>query len=239
MSTRSDLLSELSNKDFFRVFVGTLGMIFLAVIGFTLLGDRRLLGNDELSPSILSIVQDYTYAALILLGVYVFCIRMARVSWTAIGFRACSVDWLVRAFLVGVLLYCARILLDNLMFEFFNQQRMLEPLTTDRATLEGGSVWLSAAYIFAVIILTPIVTEIFQRGILFAWLRRNFNFIFSSIASAIIFGALHIEIVRYVQAMMFGILAAYLYEKARSLWPPLVFHVTVSAAYVIGVMGWS
>ena len=239
MSTRSDLLSELSNKEFFRVFVGTLGMIFLAVSGFTLLGDRRLLGNDEISPSILYIVQDYTYAALILLGVYLFCIKMARVSWSAIGFRACSLDWLVRGFLAAVLLYGLRILLDNLMVEFFNQRRMLEPLTTDRAMLEGESGWLSAVFIIGVAILTPIATEIFQRGILFGWLRRNFNFIFSSISSAVIFGALHIEIVRYLQVMLFGIVAAYLYEKSRSLWVPLVFHMTVSAAYVMGVMGWS
>lgn len=239
MSIRSDLLSGIGNKDFFRVFVGTLGLVFAAVIGFTVLGDQRLLGNDELSPSTLHIVQDYVYAILILGGTYAFGIRMSRVSWEAIGFRSCDPDWLVRAFLAGVLVYGIRILFDQAMIEIFNQSRMLEPRTTDRAMLKGGSAWLTAFFLFAVTIMTPLATEIFQRGILFAWLRRNFNFIFSAVASAVIFGPLHIGIVRYIQVLVFGIVTAYLYENARSLWAPIAFHMTVSAAYVFGVMGWS
>lgn len=239
MSIRDDLLIGISNRDFFRVFVGTLGLVFVAVIGFTLLGDQRLFGNDELSPSILHIVQDYIYATLILGGIYAFGIRMSRVSWEAIGFRACSLDWIVRAFLAGVVVYGMRILFDRAMIDIFNQSRMLEPLTTDRAMLKGGSAWLSAFFIFAVTFMTPLATEIFQRGILFAWLRRNFNFIFSAVASAVIFGPLHIGIVRYIQVLAFGIVTAYLYEKARSLWAPIAFHMTISSAYIFGVMGWS
>jgi membrane protease YdiL (CAAX protease family) len=36
---------------------------------------------------------------------------------------------------------------------------------------------------------------------------------------------------------VFGILAAYLYEKSRSLWPSIVFHVTVNSAYLFSILG--
>jgi len=235
MSLRDDFLPKLTTKNFIIIFVGTLGTVFVAVMSFALLNDARSL-RPRIPEATLYVAQDYTYAVLIFLGIYLLGFKLAKLNWSDVGFRRCSLDWIAQAFLIGTIIYSMRILADNVFSDWFGVLRMLEPAQTDYAILQEASPRTVVAFVFVVCLLTPIVTEIFQRGILFAWLRRNFNFMLSAIASALTFGALHIELVRFAQVLVFGVIAAYFYERSRSLWPSLAFHMTINGAYLIGVM---
>jgi membrane protease YdiL (CAAX protease family) len=209
-------------------------MVFVAVLSFALLSDART--APRIPEATRYVAQDYTYVVLIFLGIYLLGFKLAKLSWSDVGFRRCSPDWLAQAFLIGTIIYSARILADSVFSDWFGVMRMLEPGQTDYAILQEATPNTVIAFVLVVCMLTPFATEIFQRGILFAWLRRHFNFMLSAIASAVIFGALHIELVRFAQVLVFGIAAAYFYEKSRSLWPSLVFHLTINGAYVIGLM---
>lgn len=235
MSVRDDFLPHLTTKNFIIIFVGTLGMVFVAVMSFALLNDPGSL-IPKIPEATRYVAQDYTYVILIFLGIYLLGFKLAKLSWSDVGFRRCSTDWIARAFILGAIIYSFRILADNVFSDWFGVMRMLEPAQTDAAILREASPTTVVAFVSVVCLFTPFATEIFQRGILFAWLRRNFSFMLSAIASALIFGALHIELVRFAQVLVFGIAAAYLYEKSRSLWPALVFHLTINGAYVIGLM---
>ena len=226
---------DLSARHFIYLFIGKLGPILLAIALFAWQAEIR--PNDlGLSEASLYIVQDYVYGGLMLIGVYVFGIKVAKLSWRDIGFVACDTDWIIRAILLGTMVYGLRIFSDAVSFAVLETYRSLEPGVTDRAVLNESSFALECAFIFAIAVLTPVATEIFQRGILFAWLRRNFNFLMSAIASAVIFGGLHIPVTRYAQVLILGVLAAYLYEKSRSLWPSIAYHVTVNCAYLTTVL---
>jgi membrane protease YdiL (CAAX protease family) len=235
MSVRDDFLPNLSTKNFILIFVGTLGLVLVAVMTFALMNDGRYHING-ISESALYVTQDYVYVILIFFGVYLFGHKIAKLTWRDIGFRPCPSDWMVRAFILGIFVYSIRILADNAFVVWFGVRRMREPGQTDLAIINEATPSTVIAFIIVVSLLTPLATEIFQRGILFPWLRRNFNFMMSAIASAFIFGALHIELVRYAQILVFGVAAAYLYEKSRSLWPPLAFHMTINCAYLVGLM---
>jgi uncharacterized protein len=78
-----------------------------------------------------------------------------------------------------------------------------------------------------------VATEVFLRGVLFAWLRRNLDFTVSALASSIIFGALHIEVLKYLAVMAFGLIASWFYERSRSLWPTITFHMVLNGLYVV------
>jgi membrane protease YdiL (CAAX protease family) len=154
-------------------------------------------------------------------------------TWRDIGFVDCDKDWIIRAILLGSMVYALRIFSDALSLEVLGARRSIEPGATDLAILHEASRHTKYALIFAVAILTPLATEILQRGILFAWLRPNFNFLMSAIASAVVFGGVHIQVTRYAQLLFLGIVAAYLYERSRSLWPAIAFHMTVNCAYLL------
>ena len=232
MSVRDDFLPHLTTKNFIFIFVGTLGMVFVAVMSFALLNDTRSL-IPKIPEATRYVAQDYAYVVLIFVGIYLLGFKVAKLSWSDVGFRRCSLDWIAQAFILGTIIYSFRILADNVFSDMFGVMRMLEPGQTDAAILREASPDTVVAFVLVVCLFTPFATEIFQRGILFAWLRRNFNFMLSAIASALIFGALHIELVRFAQVLVFGVAAAYFYEKSRSIWPPLAFHLTINCAYVI------
>ena len=235
MLVRNDLIPRLTTRNFIVLFVATLGMVFLAVIGFAVINDGHH-HVEHIAESVLYVAQDYTYAALILIGIYLFGCKFAKLTYADIGFRRCTVDWIIRAFILGVLIFAIRIFLNVFMIVSIGFERMLEPTQTDIMFIADSPFYVQAAFFVAVACVIPFTTEIFQRGILFAWLRRNFNFILSAVASAVIFGVLHIEIVRYAQVLVYGICGAYLYEKTRSIWPAVAFHMTINGAYVIGVL---
>jgi membrane protease YdiL (CAAX protease family) len=235
MDNRSGPSLDLSPKHFIILFVVTLGLILVAIILFA--WQTELRGNQQaFSEATLYVMQDYVYGGLMLLGVYVFGIKVAKLSWRDIGFVKCDMDWIIRAVLLGVMVYGARIWSDALSLTTLDARRSLEPGVTDLAILKEAPQVTEYALVFAVAVLTPFATEIVQRGILFAWLRRNFNFLMSAIASAVVFGGLHIQVTRYAQVLIFGILAAYLYEKSRSLWPSIAYHMTVNCAYLLSTL---
>jgi hypothetical protein len=47
--------------------------------------------------------------------------------------------------------------------------------------------------------------------------------------SALIFGAIHLEFFKLVQLAILGVILALLFEKTRSLWPPIILHAVNNA----------
>jgi membrane protease YdiL (CAAX protease family) len=227
---------NLTTKNFILLFVVTLGLILIAIIIFAWQTEIPR-SRRWFSEPVLYVMQDYVYGGLMLICVYIFGIKIAKLTWREIGFVGCDKDWIIRAVLLGSIIYALRILSNGMSLAVLGTPRSAEPGVTDLAILREAPQYLDYMLIFAVAVLTPFATEILQRGILFAWLRPNFNFLMAAVASAIVFGGPHIQVTRYPQVLLFGVLAAYFYERSRSLWPAIVFHMTVNCAYLISTLG--
>src|SRR5262245_58798849 len=134
MDNRSGPSLDLSPKHFILLFVVTLGMILIAIIVFA--WQTELRGNEQwFSEAILYIMQDYVYGGLMLLGVYVFGIKIAKLSWRDIGFVSCDKDWIIRAILLGCMVYGARLWSDAMSLNALDARRSMEPGITDLAIL--------------------------------------------------------------------------------------------------------
>ncbi len=97
-------------------------------------------------------------------------------------------------------------------------------------------------FAFFLIIWAPIGEELFYRGYLQGVLRKNGSFRFAAIISALFFGfrhATHFFLLWpafpwvaaaswVVSAFVFGLFMSYLYEKTRSLYPPMLVHLGVN-----------
>jgi membrane protease YdiL (CAAX protease family) len=44
------------------------------------------------------------------------------------------------------------------------------------------------------------------------------------VISGLIFGGIHLEFFKLVQLAVLGVILALLFEKTRSLWPPIILH---------------
>ncbi|MFN2987262.1 lysostaphin resistance A-like protein, partial [Escherichia coli] len=62
----------------------------------------------------------------------------------------------------------------------------------------------SALQLVIAIILIPIYEEIVFRGIIFGYLRKNFNIIVAILVQALIFGIMHLNLVQGIYTFILG-----------------------------------
>jgi len=72
--------------------------------------------------------------------------------------------------------------------------------------------------------IAPVAEEVFFRGFLYQAFRNSFGVLPGAVLSGLIFGAIHLEFFKLVQLAVLGVILALLFEKTRSLWPPIILH---------------
>jgi membrane protease YdiL (CAAX protease family) len=180
---------------------------------------------------------EYALIAAVLISVGGFGLATARELPAAIGFRRTTVDWIIRALLVPPMMFALASVPQALSVTLGLPIEYFPIVAEDQAIADSGSTLLSIQLALVIVVLTPIAQEALLRGVLFGWVRRYTNFWVAAVASSIIFGFVHIDIARPGFAFVAGIVAAALYEKSKSLWPPILFHMGINAVYFIAMLG--
>ncbi|WP_199867099.1 CPBP family intramembrane glutamic endopeptidase [Paraclostridium sordellii] len=67
------------------------------------------------------------------------------------------------------------------------------------------------------IILIPVYEEILYRGIIFGYMKNNFNIAISVILQALIWGVMHLNLVQGIYTFILGIVLALIYIYAESI----------------------
>ncbi|MDI6800003.1 MAG: type II CAAX endopeptidase family protein [Actinomycetota bacterium] len=100
-----------------------------------------------------------------------------------------------------------------------------------------------AGFILAVllmVIVAPVVEEIFFRGFIYPALRDKIGMVWAATTSSFIFALFHGDAWLIVPIMMLGIVLVHLFEKQESLWPSILLHsmynlMTVVIIYLLEV----
>lgn len=79
-------------------------------------------------------------------------------------------------------------------------------------------------------LISPLAEEIVFRGVIYNRLRRLYNPAVGIVASGLLFGVFHGNLVQGVYGSCLGILMAYLYEKSGDFKIPFVFHAVANLA---------
>lgn len=83
----------------------------------------------------------------------------------------------------------------------------------------------SALQLVIAIILIPICEEIIFRGIIFGYLRKNFNIIVAILVQALIFGIMHLNLVQGIYTFILGIVLALIYMYSDSILGNITVHI--------------
>lgn len=78
--------------------------------------------------------------------------------------------------------------------------------------------------IFQIVVIAPIVEEIFFRGLLYSFLRKKYNFLFSALTSAFIFSAFHRTELHFLPILFLGLSFSYIYERTQNIFFPIGLH---------------
>lgn len=87
--------------------------------------------------------------------------------------------------------------------------------------------------IFGSALITPFLEELLHRGVVFGRLRRRMGMWPAVIVSALVFAALHFNIVQFIYAFLLGIVFAMFVEKTGHLYPAVIAHVVANGIAVI------
>lgn len=75
------------------------------------------------------------------------------------------------------------------------------------------------------VIAAPLLEELLFRGLIFKRLRGYLSPVPAIVISAAVFGLFHGNLVQFVYAFIIGVLLGFVYEKYKTVWAPVAFHV--------------
>jgi hypothetical protein len=78
-------------------------------------------------------------------------------------------------------------------------------------------------------IISPVAEEMVFRGIVYRKMRDNYGVPIALVGSALIFGAIHGNLVQGIYGTAMGLLAAWLDEREKKLAAPILFHGAANA----------
>ena len=96
--------------------------------------------------------------------------------------------------------------------------------------LFNGSFFLS---LLAVGIVGPIFEELLFRGLVFGELRKLMPVRIAIFVQAILFGVYHMNVIQGTYAFLIGILLGFVYYRSRSIYSPVIVHITINSSSVI------
>jgi membrane protease YdiL (CAAX protease family) len=80
---------------------------------------------------------------------------------------------------------------------------------------------------------TPIVEELFMRGLLFRRLRSMIPFLPTALITSALFGVLHGHPISIIYTFVMGFLFAFIYEKKQTILAPIAAHMAVNITGVL------
>ncbi len=92
--------------------------------------------------------------------------------------------------------------------------------------LSGNPLFLAAATVIA----APLVEEVVFRGLVYTRLCRGMWRWAAALISALIFGLVHGTLLHLFYTIPMGLLLCLFYEKYRSLWAPIILHMSFNLA---------
>lgn len=95
----------------------------------------------------------------------------------------------------------------------------------------------SLAMVILVCLLAPVLEEMLFRGVILRSFLTQYERPIAIGASALLFGAAHLNLYQFCGAFGLGMFAGWLYERSRSLLPCIVLHATYNAAVTLLNLG--
>jgi membrane protease YdiL (CAAX protease family) len=89
------------------------------------------------------------------------------------------------------------------------------------------------ASVIVVCLLGPVFEEMLFRGIVLRGLLERFSRPQAIFGSAVLFGAVHMNIYQFIGGVAIGVLLGWLYERTRSLVPCIALHISYNSGTVL------
>src|SRR5690606_17045387 len=86
----------------------------------------------------------------------------------------------------------------------------------------------SIFYFISIVFITPILEEIYFRGIILSQLNKIYNVFWSILISSLLFSIYHMDYEQSQISLFFGLLSGYLYAKTNNLFISVLLHSLIN-----------
>lgn len=213
--------SAVRGIDLLLVVLVTTGVLFLM---------KLLVAGLAVTPGVL-LTMLFLQSLVPLAAVYLIVIRGRGIGWSDLGIRAAPRGWYLRAAVFAVLtipvVAMLNYLVQGLTGEPFRNPQIdiLAPTAFSWTSMVGMLILAGVA--------APIAEEVVFRGLLYGWLRRHLGVALGAGLSAFAFAVAHGIVILIPALFVVGVIAALMYERSRSLWPPIILHATFNTIMTV------
>lgn len=106
------------------------------------------------------------------------------------------------------------------------------PMSDGQCLLFQRMLSMNVPAVVLVCVLAPVLEEMLFRGIILRGFLALYSRPVAILGSAVLFGLAHLNIYQFPVALIIGVVAGWLYERTRSLWPGIVLHGAFNASSV-------
>lgn len=103
------------------------------------------------------------------------------------------------------------------------------PLQDVVTAISDGDMASRIAMVVMAVIVAPITEECYFRGCVYNVMKQYSGRAIACFTSALLFSAVHASLAQLVPLFIFGLVQCVAYEKAKSLWLPIVLHMLFNA----------
>ena len=176
-------------------------------------------------PAYKSLIIDFGLFLSITTTFFIYT-KSKKISLEKIGFGEMKVKWLFASIALAFGVIAIGGVLSSALSNLLNIESTglqgIQAIASDK-------LWLNLLnFKLLVAILIPIAEELYFRGILFRFIRQNKSFIWSALASSLIFSSIHFSPSSIPFTFLLGFSSAFLFEKSKSIFPSFFLHIAVN-----------
>lgn len=215
----------------------------IALMWLILLGAEYLLHQlgflqtfkDEKPSSLIVLALVIAQWVAMLGPLYFVVLRKIKNFGTALGFNKKLSFWqcLKSALLAWLIYFLINALIQLLLFKFDIQLPGYQP-QQPHLPIFGSSPLDIALAILVMVILAPVVEEIFFRGFILNNLVANIGSRWGNFITAIIFAGIHFEFQSVLGLLLLGVIINTLFLRTGSIWAAIIFHI-INNSIALGV----
>ncbi len=201
----------------------------IAIFGGTFVTTRIL---NQFLPAGGPIIALFIGYFILFLLIWYFAVVRRKAGWQALGFRSFNffsglglvIAWFIIAKLIGGVY--------TIIIQRFGISPPEDTVRRIPEIFGKGTVGFILAVI-VVVVVAPIVEELFFRGFIYPAFRQRIGVVGAIILSSFLFALAHASLFLIIPIMALGVALTYLYEATGSLGPPVMLHALNNLLSVI------
>ena len=134
----------------------------------------------------------------------------------------------------GIVLFLSVGLLGNLLVEYLG---VPDPQSFALVISGANSTWQLAVLLLLGGIIVPLKEELVFRGLIYPPLRKGYGKTGGILLTAMFFGILHFDLIRFLPLLLGGVVLTLIYERTQSLWSSIIAHGTWNSLMIL-LMWW-